>query len=349
MAPKVLVGMSGGVDSSVAALLLQEQGYEVCGATLRLFTDKNNGPADAAEDAREVCRKLGIEHYIYDFQEHFAQQVIGDFAAAYRAGRTHNPCVVCNRYIKFRLLYRQAQQLGCANIASGHYARVEYHEDSGRWLLKKAAGAQKDQSYVLYGLDQQILSVTLFPLGGLSKAEVRRIAEAHGIGSAHKPDSQDICFVPQGKYGDFLANLPGYAAAPGDFVDKSGRVLGRHRGLPYYTIGQRKGINISFGAPRYVTAIDAAANTVTLGEEADLFSSSLLAGDVNLIALEKLSEPLQVQAKTRYKQPQTPATISPLPDGRIQVQFAQPQRALTPGQAVVFYAGETVLGGGSIC
>ncbi|MCL1906023.1 MAG: tRNA 2-thiouridine(34) synthase MnmA, partial [Clostridiales bacterium] len=221
-------------------------------------------------------------------------------------------------------------------------------DSTGRRLLKKAADTAKDQSYVLYALTQEILDALLLPLGGLNKAKTRRIAEENGLLAAHKPDSQDICFVPDGDYAAFLTRLPGKEAPCGDFVDKEGRVLGRHRGLIHYTIGQRKGINISFGAPRYVTAIDAAANTVTLGEDKDLFKSGLLAENINLIAITSLKEPMEVGVKTRYKQPETPAVISLLPDGCIKVLFKHPQRALTPGQAAVFYSGDTVIGGGTI-
>jgi len=347
MSKKVLVGMSGGVDSSVAALLLKEQGYEVCGVTLRLFAEQGSA-ADAVHDALDVCRKLGIEHRSFDFREPFQQQVIQRFAAAYLAGLTPNPCIDCNRYVKFSLLYECAQQQGYDRIATGHYARVEFSTATDRWLLKKAADQAKDQSYVLYALNQQQLSATLFPLGGCTKGQVRELAAIHGLSTAHKPDSQDICFVPDGDYAGFLQRELGLSAPSGDLVDAAGQVLGRHRGLPHYTIGQRKGIQISFGAPRYVTAIDAAANTVTLGEEKDLYRSRLIAGDVNWIAFDQLREPLPVQAKARYKQAETPAIISPMPDGQVEVCFQRPQRALAPGQAVVFYDGETVIGGGTI-
>ncbi|MCL1975077.1 MAG: tRNA 2-thiouridine(34) synthase MnmA [Firmicutes bacterium] len=352
MLKKVLVGMSGGVDSSVAAALLIEQGYQVGGVTLCLFTPEGNDEQDelalAGREARRVCEELGIEHRVCDFRQQFKEQVIERFALLYAKGRTPNPCIDCNRYIKFRLLYQKAQTLGYNYIATGHYAQIEYCANQNRYLLKKAAYAAKDQSYVLYTLPQQILSATLFPLGGFSKEEARQFAAMRGLAVAKKPDSQDICFVPDGDYAAFLARLPGHAAAPGNFIDKTGRILGRHRGLVHYTIGQRKGLKLSFGAPRYVTGIDEIANTVTLGEAEELFGHKLVADDVNFISCEQLSDTLDVTVKTRYKQQETPATIRPLANGRVQVCFQYPQRALTPGQAVVFYSGDIVVGGGTI-
>ena len=353
-----MVAMSGGVDSSVAALLLQEQGYEICGATLELFGGGGSGlpgamrlccPFSHVQDARCVCHKLVIEHHVFDFSALFEQEVIRRFAAAYVAGITPNPCIYCNRHIKFGGLMERAVLMEQQYMASGHYARVEWSGDHGRWLLKKALDQSKDQSYVLYALGQEELSRLLLPLGGLAKTAARALAEAHGLVNAAKPDSQDICFVPDGDYAGFLTRALQVSSPPGDFIDSAGRVLATHRGLIHYTIGQRKGLGQSFGAPRYVVAMDAARNTVTLGHQDELYRDSLMAKDVNFISIAALCSPMQVEVKTRYKQPQTPAIITPLADGQVQVNFAQPQRAITPGQAVVFYDGDTVVGGGTIC
>lgn len=357
MTEKVFAAMSGGVDSSVAALLLMRQGYKVSGVTLKLFDNEDIGlngrsrPCCAesdVEDARRVCHKLGLDHQVFNFCAPFAKDVIARFGAAYAEGRTPNPCIDCNRYIKFGKLRARARLLGINTIATGHYARVEYDEQSGRWLLKKALDSTKDQTYVLYALNQEELSGTLLPLGNLTKNEVRAMAEAHGLANADKPDSQDICFVKDGDYAGFLTRVLGLDMPPGNFIDSAGRVLGRHQGLHRYTIGQRKGIGISFGEPRYVVALDAEHNTVTLGEEAELYRSGLIAADVNFISIPELRQPLRVGVKTRYKQLETPATIAPLPDGRVEVRFDTPQRAITPGQAAVFYDGDIVVGGGTI-
>lgn len=357
MKKKVLVGMSGGVDSSVAASLLLEQGYDVSGVTLHLYNNEDAGIAAArtccsladVEDARSVARRLGIEHYVFNFGSEFRKNVIGRFTDGYARGDTPNPCIDCNRFIKFGKMLERAKLLGFDFIATGHYARSEYDGASGRWLLEKAADISKDQTYVLYSLTQDELAHTLFPLGGLTKPEVRKLAEERGFINARKPDSEDICFVPDGNYASFLENVMGLRQKPGDFVDTAGNVLGRHKGLIHYTIGQRKGLGLSFESPKYVIRKDAAANTVVLGENSELFSSRFEVGDVNLIAADRLTEPVEAGVKVRYSQSEAAATLVPLRDGTaIEVRFCEPQRAVTPGQAAVFYCGSTVFGGGTI-
>ena len=356
MKQKVLVGMSGGVDSSVAASLLLEQGYDVAGATLHLYNNEDAGIAKArtccsladVEDARSVARRLGIEHYVFNFGPEFRREVIDRFADGYARGDTPNPCIDCNRYIKFGKMLERAKLLGFDFIATGHYARGGFDEATGRRLLKKAADASKDQTYVLYPLTQDELAHTLFPLGGLTKAEVRGLAEERGFVNARKPDSEDICFVPGGDYAAFLENVMGLKQEPGDFVDSAGNMLGRHRGQIRYTVGQRKGLGVSFGEPKYVVRKDAASNTVVLGGKGELLCGRCTVGGVNLIALDRLTEPVEAGVKARYSQEEAAAVLSPLPGGRMEVRFREPQRAVTPGQAAVFYRGDTVLGGGTI-
>ena len=348
--------MSGGVDSSVAALLMKEKGYTCMGATMKLYQNEDVGlrrehtccSLDDVEDARSVAYALDMPYYVFNFADRFKTDVIDKFVHSYETGVTPNPCIDCNRYIKFSKLLARARLLENEYIATGHYARIEYDAERGRWLLKKAADKSKDQTYVLYAMTQDELAHTLLPLGGLTKAEVRAMAEARGLVNARKPDSQDICFVPDGDYAAFIERTTGERAQAGDFVDTQGHVLGRHAGVIRYTIGQRKGLGVTFGEPRYVVAKDAAANTVTLGRHEELFSDTLVAKDVNWIMIESLTEPMQVRAKARYKQPEVEATISPLDGGRVLCRFAEPQRAVARGQAVVFYQGDCVVGGGTI-
>ncbi len=344
---KVLVGMSGGLDSSAAVWLLKEQGYTVEGVTLLLTEGSACGSSRDVEDARLTAQRMGIEHRTLDERQWFHDTVIRDFADTYAAGATPNPCIVCNREVKFGKLLAYALEQGFDAVATGHYARIEQAEN-GRWLLKKAADASKDQSYVLYSLTQHQLSHILFPLGDRFKADLRVLAAEQGWEAAHKPDSQDICFIPDGDYAAFLEQTMGIRREPGNFVDMSGQVIGKHTGMIGYTIGQRKGLGVAFGEPRFVVRKDAVQNTVTLGKSEDLFTSELMADRVNWIAIPELTEPMTVTAKTRYSQREASAVIEPCGDSQVKVTFAEPQRAITVGQAVVFYDGDTVVGGGTI-
>lgn len=341
MTKKAMIAMSGGVDSTVAALLLLERGYQVVGATLKLY---NND----VEDAKLMARHLGFEHYVFDFGRYFEENVMEKFSVAYQKGETPNPCINCNRYIKFGKLLEQALLLGSDYIATGHYARIEFDQVKGRYLLKKAFDLSKDQSYVLYALTQKELAKILFPLGDMLKTEVRKIADEHGLINGKKPDSQDICFVDDGDYAGFLRNVMGVKSKPGNFVDSQGKILGRHKGIINYTLGQRRGLNISFGKRMYVTGIDAESDTVILGDEEDLSSSNLIVADVNFISIDKLENPMGVTAKIRYSGDENPGVIYPLENGNVILQFDRPQRAATPGQAAVFYDGDIVIGGGRI-
>jgi tRNA-specific 2-thiouridylase len=353
--------MSGGVDSSVAAALVLQEAYDCIGVTLKLYRGEEGGPAASApktrprgccsladvNDARQAAYRLGMPHYVLNFTEAFRDEVIRRFVETYEAGATPNPCIDCNRYIKFEQLLYRAGQLDFDLLVTGHYARIE-REAGGRFLLKKAADPRKDQSYVLYCLSQEQLEKTRFPLGGLSKRQVRDIAAELGFANAEKPDSQDICFVPDGDYGGFMERWGGKSYPPGNIVDKSGNILGRHRGIVRYTIGQRRGLGVAMNEPVYVTAKDTAANTVTLGPEADLYSKTLRAGNINLIALPRLERPVRVRVKTRYLQEEQPATAEQTGEDEIRIEFDEAQRAVTPGQAAVMYDGDTVLGGGVI-
>ena len=352
---KAMIAMSGGVDSSVAALLMQQAGYECVGATMQLFHNEDAGISrektccslDDVQDAKLVCARLGMLHYVFNFSERFRQDVMQRFADCYACGATPNPCIDCNRYLKFDAMVQRMAEMEFDYVVTGHYARVEFDETSGRYLLKKAKDASKDQSYVLYSLTQEQLRHVRFPLGAYTKQEIREIAAQHGFINAHKKDSQDICFVPDGDYAGFLERFTGQTYPAGDFVSTDGTVLGRHRGIIHYTIGQRKGLGIAAGHPLYVCGIDTTENRVVLGENSDLFSDTLTAGDVNLISVPSLDEPMRVAAKIRYRHPEQPA-LAWMEDGLLRVKFDAPQRAITRGQSVVLYQGETVVGGGTI-
>lgn len=350
-----LIAMSGGVDSSAAAWLMLQAGYRCQGATMHLHWDagveqdkyRTCCSRRDIEDAGEVAAQLGIPYEILVYTMEFKKQVIDKFVRVYEEGGTPNPCIDCNRYLKFGRMLQAAEERGLEYVVTGHYARIEYDEGRGRWLLKKAVDAGKDQSYVLYMLTQQQLAHIQFPLGGKEKSQVREMAGKLGFVNAAKHDSQDICFVPDGDYGAFLERYTGKTYPPGDFLDTEGHVVGRHRGAARYTLGQRKGLNLAMGTPVYVCGKDMADNTVTVGPDSALYSRILRAEDMNWISLEKPGAPLRVKAKTRYRQAEQWATVYP-EDGGVRLEFDEPQRAVTPGQAVVLYDGELVVGGGTI-
>ena len=349
---RALIAMSGGVDSAVAALLMRDAGYDCVGCTMRLFggddaeTQSACCSLDDVEDAKAIARRLGIPHYTFNFTDEFRTRIIDRFIDDYFAGRTPNPCIECNRCMKFEKLLLRARELSCDCLATGHYARIEV--ENGRYLLKKALDPAKDQSYVLYMLTPEQLKRLRFPLGALTKAEARRIAAENGFINAEKPDSQDICFVPDGDYAAVIERFSGRRTEPGDFIDREGNVLGRHKGVIHYTIGQRRGLGVPGPRSYYVTAIDPAANTVTLSFGEGLFTDTVTLHKINLIAADRIDGALRAKAKIRYRQPEQPVTVTQ-PDGdTLLLRFDAPQRAVTPGQAAVLYLGDTVLGGGTI-
>lgn len=344
MQEKVMVGMSGGVDSSVAAALLIEKGYSVGGVTLSLCEGDNG---KNITDALAICSRLGIPHYAVGLEEAFKSCVIDDFINQYIVGKTPNPCIECNRYIKFGKMMDVASEKGYGKIATGHYARVTV-SDEGRYLLKKAKDASKDQSYVLYNLTQEQLSRALFPLGDYTKQEIREKAEKMGFVNADRPDSQDICFVPDGDYAAFIEKTADFIATEGDYVDINGKALGKHKGVIRYTLGQRKGLGIALGKPQFVIDKNSKTNTVVLGDEELLFKSRVEVEDVNFIPFDRLDGEMRVEAKLRYRHNAQPATIRMLGENRVVIEFDEPQRAPSAGQSAVFYSGDTVIGGGKI-
>ena len=339
-----MVGMSGGVDSSVTAVLLKEQGYSVAGVTLSLcgYGDEQN-----FKDAKSVCDNLGLPHFTFDLKKEFSQFVIENFTNSYINGKTPNPCIECNRYIKFGKMIDLAEENGYAKIATGHYARIK-KDCNGRYLLYKAKDLSKDQSYVLYNLSQHQLSKAIFPLGEVTKAQVREKAESLKLINFDRPDSQDICFVPDGDYASFIENNLNFVAAKGEYVDINGNFIGEHKGVIRYTIGQRKGLGIALGKPTFVIDKDSQTNRVVLGDEEYLFKRTVIVENTNFIPFDKLESDMRVTAKLRYRHIEQPATVIPIGENKVKIEFDEPQRAASPGQAAVFYNGDLVVGGGAI-
>ena len=346
---KVLIAMSGGVDSSAAAHLILSQGYDAIGGTMRL-TDGlplNNFNDSDIVAARQTCQKLGIEHIVLDLREEFKKHVVDNFISTYLNGETPNPCIVCNKNIKFGEMLKAADSLNCDKIATGHYVRIERSPD-GRYLIKQALDPAKDQSYMLWTLSQEQLSRVIFPLGNLKKSEVRELAASLSFDNAYKKDSQDVCFIPGGDYSKFIELYTGKKSSVGNYIDMNGNILGKHKGIINYTIGQRKGLGIALGQPMFVHSKSVKDNTVTLCTNEELFGKTIIATDINLISTDKINAPIKVLAKARYGQKAAPAIVEQIDENTARIEFEEPIRAISAGQSVVFYDGDVLVGGGII-